>query len=59
MGGRSLRLLPVVLMLLGLTSVPAAAELDCPSISQLAREFLKHHVIQSALGTEIEQRSIR
>jgi carboxyl-terminal processing protease len=39
-------------------AVPAAAELDCPSISQLAREFLKHHVIQSALGTEIEQRAI-
>jgi carboxyl-terminal processing protease len=39
-------------------ALPAAAELDCPRISQLAREFLKHHVIQSALGTEIEQRAI-
>jgi carboxyl-terminal processing protease len=39
-------------------AIPAAAELDCPSISQLAREFLKHHVIQNALGTEIEQRAI-
>jgi carboxyl-terminal processing protease len=37
---------------------PAAAELDCPSISQLAREFLKHHVIQSALGADLEQRAI-
>jgi carboxyl-terminal processing protease len=34
------------------------SELECPNISQLAREFLKHHVIQSALGTEIEQRAI-
>ena len=45
-------------------ATPAAAEapppnaLDCPSIGGLAREFLKHHVIQSALGTEIEQRAI-
>ena len=50
---RSLALLSSIVV-----AVPAAAELDCPSISQLAREFLKHHVIQSALGTEIEQRAI-
>ncbi|HKA14684.1 MAG TPA: S41 family peptidase [Myxococcota bacterium] len=50
---RSLALLSSLIV-----AVPAAAELDCPSISQLAREFLKHHVIQSALGTELEQRAI-
>jgi carboxyl-terminal processing protease len=53
---RLLRILPLLASLS--VATPAAAELDCPSISQLAREFLKHHVIQSALGTEIEQRAI-
>jgi carboxyl-terminal processing protease len=59
---RLLRSLPLLVSLT--VAIPAAAEtapqnaLDCPSISQLAREFLKHHVIQSALGTEIEQRAI-
>jgi len=37
---------------------PAAAELDCPSISQLTGEFRKQHVSQSALGAESEQRAI-
>ncbi len=46
-----------VLLLLA-TAAPAAAELDCPSISQLAREFLRHHVSQRALGAEIEERAI-
>jgi carboxyl-terminal processing protease len=53
---RLLRILPLLASLS--VAIPAAAELDCPSISQLAREFLKHHVIQSALGAEIEQRAI-
>jgi carboxyl-terminal processing protease len=52
------RLLRTLALLLATVPVPAAAELDCSNISQLAREFLKHHVIQSALGTEIEQRAI-
>jgi carboxyl-terminal processing protease len=50
--------LTLALIALLVPAVPAAAELDCPSIGQLAREFLKHHVIQSALGAEIEQRAI-
>jgi carboxyl-terminal processing protease len=48
----------LALVFAAVPAVPAAAELDCPSISQLAREFLKHHVIQSSLGAEIEQRTI-
>ena len=48
----------LTLLLAAVPALPADAELDCPRISQLAREFLKHHVIQSALGTEIEQRAI-
>ena len=36
----------------------ARADLDCPNISQLAREFLRHHVSQRALGAEIEERAI-
>ncbi len=50
---RSLALLAALVV-----ATPAAAELDCPSIGQLAREFLKHHVTQSALGADIEQRAI-
>ncbi len=53
---RTLRALGLLFSIVAAT--PAAAELDCPNITQLAREFLKHHVIQSALGTEIEQRAI-
>src|SRR5262245_63462780 len=52
------RFLSVLALVVAAVPVPADAELDCPNISQLAREFLKHHVIQSSLGTEIEQRAI-
>jgi len=48
----------LALFLAGVPALPAGAELDCPSIGQLAREFLKHHVIQNSLGTELEQRAI-
>src|SRR5262245_3204791 len=52
-------LLPILVLFSAVVpSSPAAAELDCPSIGQLAREFLKHHVVQSALGTDLEQRAI-
>ena len=49
---RTLRIPALLLSLL--VAMPAAAEPRRPSISQLAREFLKHHVIQSAL---LERRS--
>ncbi len=39
-------------------AAPAAADLDCPSLGQLSREFLRHHVSQRDLGAEIEKRAI-
>jgi carboxyl-terminal processing protease len=54
------RLLPVLVAatLLLACSSSARADLDCSNISQLAREFLRHHVSQRALGAEIEERAI-
>jgi len=37
---------------------PAAADLQCQNISQLAREYLKHHVSLRALSGDIEDRAI-
>ena len=36
----------------------ARADLACTSIGQLTREFLRHHVSQRALGSEIEGRAV-
>lgn len=56
------RLRPLLrLLIAGLALVvaaPAAADLQCSNISQLAREYLKHHVTLRALSPEIEARAI-
>ena len=54
---RLLRCGPSLLLALALAA-PAAADLDCTSLGQLSREFLRHHVSQRALGAEIEERAI-
>lgn len=52
-----LRLGQVLLLALVLVR-PAAADLDCTSLGQLSREFLRHHVSQRDLGAEVEKRAI-
>ncbi len=53
-------LLSLVVALSSLVACDSArADLDCPNIGQLAREFLRHHVSQRALGAEIEERTIQ
>src|SRR5882724_8729973 len=49
MGGRSLRLFPVVLMLLGLTSAPSAAELDRSAVEFIPPSEIKW--VRNAAGT--------